>query len=262
MATSTQWSGPRQNFPSWNENFSSLLHSFSNFHLPLQAKAQRHLFHVYLLLSLTALCSALGAVAHLYYHLGGMLSHLASFALLMALASTSGSSSSNFSSKFSDRQALLLAFGFVQGLSMGPLIEMAINVEPSLVLTAFALTANIFACLSLSALYLPRRASFALGSILSSCLSGLFWLGLLSLFAPTQLAYRVQLYLGLVVFSGYLVLDSQLMIDRAERGQSDKASQVDDALKLFQDLAAIFVRVLILLVNSQKKDQDNKKKRR
>jgi len=237
--------------------------SLSSFTLPVSTRARRHLVNVYSTLLLTVAFAAVGSIAHLRYHIGGLLTHLASFVLVLAIAAaTSSSSPSSPSSSWikgvPNSLVLLCAFGFVQGASIGPLIEMAVYVDPTLLVTAFVLTANVFLCFTLTALYVPKRTTMALASILSSTLSFLFILSLLSLVFPTVWAYKLQLYLGLALFSGYIVLDTNTIIDGAERGGADA---VRDAMRLFTNLVAVFVRILIILMQNSKKDEGDRRRK-
>ena len=241
----------------------------SSFTLPISLQARRHLTKVYSTLFLTVALTALGSLIHLRYHMGGMLTQLLSLGLLAAIGASSFSQSSQTSSSSSssvirgvpNSLLLLCAYGFCQGLSIGPIIETAVFIDPSLVFTAFALTANVFLCFSLTSLFIPRRSHLALASVLSSSLSFLCCLGLLSLFFPTVLAYKLQLYLGLLVFCGYIIADTQVIIDDAESAHK-QADYVQDALKLFINLVAVFVRLLIILIqNAANKDREEGRKR-
>lgn len=55
------------------------------------------------------------------------------------------------------RYALLGAFAFGQGLSVGPLVEAALAISPAIVMTAALATSAIFASFTLSALVTKRR---------------------------------------------------------------------------------------------------------
>lgn len=56
----------------------------------------------------------------------------------------------------------------------------------------------------------------------------------------------VQLYFGLLIFVGYMVVDTQDIIEKAHLGDMD---YVKHSLTLFTDFVAVFVRVLIIMVS-------------
>lgn len=55
----------------------------------------------------------------------------------------------------------------------------------------------------------------------------------------------VQLYFGLLIFVGYMVVDTQEIIEKAHLGDMD---YVKHSLTLFTDFVAVFVRILIIMV--------------
>lgn len=57
----------------------------------------------------------------------------------------------------------------------------------------------------------------------------------------------MQLYFGLLIFVGYMVVDTQEIIEKAHLGDLD---YVKHALTLFTDFVAVFVRILIIMVSS------------
>jgi len=194
-----------------------------------------------------------------------MLTHLLTFVLIVAIAAARAESS--YSTPHTHilglprRVWMVAALGVCQGASIGPLIQLALDIDPYIILTALALTGNIFICFTLTALYVPRRSTFAFASILSSSLSFLVLISFLSLFFPSFWFYKIQLYLGLLVFSGYILFDTQQVIDRAENGHVDGDIYVDDAVQLFTNLVAIFIRVLIILMEEKGKNNNKDKKR-
>jgi len=239
--------------------------SLRSFTLPVSTRARRHLVNVYSTLLLTVACAAVGSMAHLRYHIGGMVTHLASVLLALAITVMTSSSSpyqqpssSSWIKGVPNSLLMLCALGFVQGASIGPLIEMAVYLDSSLIVTAFVLTANVFLCFTLTALYVPKRTVMALSSILSQTLTFLVWVSLLSLFFPTVWGYSLQLYVGLLLFSGYVLVDTNTIIDAAERGDADA---VRDAMRLFTNLVAIFVRILIILMQNSKKDDGDRRRK-
>jgi len=56
----------------------------------------------------------------------------------------------------------------------------------------------------------------------------------------------LQLYFGLLVFVGYIIVDTQEIVERAHLGDLD---YVKHALTLFTDLVAVFVRILVIMVS-------------
>ena len=151
----------------------------------------------------------------------------------------------------SKRFGLLLGFGFLKGMSIGPLLSHSLRIDPTLISTAFFSTALIFACFSAAAMFSTRRSFIFLGGMLGSCLSMLFWISLLQLIWPSKFGFDILLYGGLVMFSGYVIFDTQIIIERASQGVSDP---IGDALTLFIDLFAMFVRILIILSKNKKKE--------
>jgi FtsH-binding integral membrane protein len=61
------------------------------------------------------------------------------------------------------------------------------------------------------------------------------------------------------VFAGYVLFDTQLVVERASAGDMD---QVQHALDLFVDFMAIAVRVLIILLKNQERKQQQERSRR
>jgi len=198
--------------------------------------------------------AAAGAYVHLFTNLlsgGGILYALLSMGLVMGLMATPDNGKNR-----STRIGLLLAFAFFTGLGTGPLLDMAIRVNPSIIPNAFMMSGMIFACFSGAALFAPDGQYLYLGGTLMSGLSTLFWLGLMNLFFQSQLIFQVYLWGGLLLFCGFIMWDTQMIILKRQQGDRDF---IKHSLDLFIDFMQVFRRVVVLLMQ---KEEGNKKKRR
>lgn len=69
------------------------------------------------------------------------------------------------------RLAIMGAFGFFQGASLGPLIQATVQIDPSIIMTAFLGTTCCFVCFTVTSLLANRRQILLLGGVLSSAFS-------------------------------------------------------------------------------------------
>jgi len=155
------------------------------------------------------------------------------------------------------RLGLLLGFGFFSGLGTGPLLDMAIRINPSLIPNAFLLSSIVFACFSGAALFAPDGSYLYLGGTLLSGLSTLFWLGFLNLFFQSTLIFQIYLWGGILLFCGFIMWDTQMIMEKRRRGDKDFIAH---SLDLFIDFMQVFRKVLVLLM--QKEERNGNKKRR
>ncbi|KAK4489175.1 hypothetical protein RD792_004969 [Penstemon davidsonii] len=214
---------------------------------------QTHLKQVYLALCCALVSSAIGAYLHILWNIGGFLTILGCMATSVWLLSTPPYQEQK-------RVSLLLASALFQGASVGPLIELAIQFDPSILVGAFVGCALAFACFSAAAMVARRREYLYLGGLLSSGLSILFWLHFASsMFGGSVAFFKFELYFGLLVFVGYIVVDTQDIIEKAHFGDLD---YVKHALTLFTDFAAVFVRILIIMLKNASEKEEKKKKKR
>ncbi|CAF2031268.1 unnamed protein product [Rotaria magnacalcarata] len=128
-----------------------------------------------------------------------------------------------------------------------------IRVDPQIVMTAFLLTTTMFACLTLSALVTRKRTYLYLGGILGTGTSIMLLLSLMNIFGRSQLIFNINLHFGLVIVCGYILYDTQLIVERTSNGDMN---YVKHAILLFIDMVDLFVRILIILFeNSQSKNK-------
>ena len=155
------------------------------------------------------------------------------------------------------RHGAFYGMGFGQGWAVAPLVGSTLAVNPSTVLTTVIGTAAIFGSFTMSAYYSPRRQYLYLGGILGTLVIILMLAQLVSAFGIPWMG-SAELYLGLLVFSLYVLYDTQVIVERAEAGSRDP---ILHGIMLFTDLAAIFARLLIIL-NRSSRDRDSSDKRR
>jgi len=151
----------------------------------------------------------------------------------------------------------LMSFAAATGLSTGPLLDMAMRINPGVIVTAFMATCMIFGSFTLAALYAPDRKFLYLGGILLSTLSTMFWLSLANIFLGSALLFNGMLYVGLVVMCGFVLYDTQMIIEKCRRGDKD---YIWHSVDLFIDFVDIFRRLLIILAMKDA-NRDNKKRR-
>lgn len=232
-----------------NRPFSmSALKDFSK----LDQSTRLHLKKVYACLTVSMLSAACGSGVHLFTDVlkGGFLSAIASIGFLVALSMTPYDGKNQ-----SKRMGFLLGFAFCTGLGLGPLMDVVVQVDPSIIPTAFFATTLVFVCFTLSALWAEQRSYLYLGGTLLSGLSILCFLSIVNLFVGAQFIFQVQLYGGLLLFCGFVLYDTQLIVSKCTRGDRDF---VWHSVDLFLDFIHIFRRLMIILAqNKESKKRKN-----
>ncbi|KAK9831452.1 hypothetical protein WJX81_006510 [Elliptochloris bilobata] len=222
---------------------------------PLSRPVQEHLIRVYFTLACALGVAALGTWANLLTGFGGMIGILGFVVCASWLASLPPSPSN-----LNKRYMLLGGAAFSQGATLGPLVAATLSVDPALLLTAFAGTAAVFTCFSVSAMLSQRRSWLYLGGTLSSAISLFAMMRLATwMFGGRAMLFQAELYGGLIVFLGYVLFDTQVIIEKAYAGNKD---HIKAALDLFVDFVAIFVRMLVLLLQNDAKKDERRRKRR
>ncbi|KDR09360.1 putative Bax inhibitor 1, partial [Zootermopsis nevadensis] len=214
------------------------LHSFNS---RLEEPVRQHLKNVYASLTLSAVSAGVGAYVHIYTELlsAGLLTLLGSVGFLIALLSTPDNGKNTRL-----RLGYLLGISFFTGLGMGPLLDTVIDINPSIIMTALLGTAVIFISFSLSALFAKRGRWLYLGGTLMTLLSALLLLSIGNLFFGSYLIFQAHLYLGLLLMCGFVLYDTQLIIEKRMRGDKDF---IVHSLDLFIDFVGIFKRLVIIL---------------
>ncbi|OAO99325.1 hypothetical protein AXX17_AT4G20660 [Arabidopsis thaliana] len=182
---------------------------------------KRNLLKVYLTLFFALLASAIGAYIHMVWNIGGNVSTLGFSGVMIWLRFT--------------------------------------LYEPNIVLvTAFVGTAVAFVCFSAAAMLATRREYLYLGASLACCMSILWWVQIASsIFGGSTTVFKFGLYFGLLIFVGYIVVDTQMITEKAHHGDMD---YVQHSFTFFTDFASLFVQILVL--NMFRKMKKGRKDRR
>lgn len=142
------------------------------------------------------------------------------------------------------RVSYLLGFATFTGIGLGPLLEHVILVDPSIIITALIATSVVFVSFSVCAMFSERGQWLYLGGTLFALLNTLMLLSLANIFFNSTLVFQANLYLGLLLMCGFVLYDTQLIIEKRRMGNKDF---VTHSLDLFIDFIGIFRRLLIIL---------------
>lgn len=220
----------------------------------LEPSVRYHLSKVYACLTATCAAATVGSIIHLQgIWQAGLLSALISLGLVLGLVFTPDNGKN-----FNLRLGLLLGFGAFSGHSLGLLLEQVIFINPAIVVTALVGTTTIFTCLSAAAVLAKRGSYLFLGGILMSTLSAMFLISLGNLLFRSYFVHELNLYLGLAVMSGFVLFDTQMIMEKHRMGSNDCIAH---SLDLFYDVISIFRRLLIILTQKEQNNERKKKKK-
>jgi FtsH-binding integral membrane protein len=246
--------GHRSHRANTNDNHLSNMRALFDLE-PISSYVQVHLARTYMTLLVTILSCVVGSLTTVMYfqRFTSGLSYMAIvfgiFGLVIHIASTRQVEGSN--SRYISLFVLAYLFGFLNGDIFKLLL---ISKQFFIVWQALGATIIIFGVFSVMAYFINSRYYLYMGSFLITSLSLKIWLDLFNIFFLQSQDYvDVSIYWGLFLFMGYVVYDTQLMIARFQRGDTD---HVYHALALFLDFINIFLDVLHLIsrnTNSKKK---------
>lgn len=229
---------------------------FRDLNRALEPPVRQHLTNVYACLALSTVVAGVGAYVDLVTQLAstGFIAAIAGVGLLLAVTSTQDNGKNRYL-----RLGLLLGFSFCSGLGLGTLIDYAITINPSIIVTALISTAAIFVCFSVASLTAERGRWLYLGGTLLTFLTVLIGLSFANIFFGSHLLFQTYLYLGLALMCGFVLYDTQLIIEKRRQGDKDFISH---SIDLFVDLLGIFRRIVIILIQKEQHQQQQSKKKR
>ncbi|XP_076368423.1 putative Bax inhibitor 1 isoform X2 [Tachypleus tridentatus] len=221
---------------------------------------RQHLRNVYSCVALSTFVAAAGGYVHVTTELiqGGILSSLISFAFLTVLATTTYNGKNT-----TIRLRFLLAFAFCAGLSLGPLLDIIIMINPKVIPSGFLATSVIFICFSLSSILSEQGKWLFIGGSLFSLLSTVALMHLVNMIIGSTFLFQVNLYIGLIVICGFILYDTQMIIEKKRSGENDF---IWHSVDLFLDFIGLFRKLLVILTQkdisrkTRQKDNDKCKK--
>ncbi|KAH8417641.1 hypothetical protein KR222_003476 [Zaprionus bogoriensis] len=117
---------------------------------------------------------------------------------------------------------------------------------PHEVLLAIGITAAI--CLALTVFAMQTKYDFTvMGGVLIACLVGLIIFGFVAIFVGGRITTMIYATLGAVLFSVYLVYDTQLMLGGEHKYAISPEEYIFATLNLYLDIVNIFLDVLTIL---------------
>lgn len=157
-----------------------------------------------------------------------------------------------FSMKPATAALLLMLYAVLIGVTMTPLIAVALSVNPGSILMAFVVAALMFACMAVFGYKTIKDLSF-MGIFLTMGMVGLILVGLLSFVWPAMMGGvfgTIVCFIGVLVFALFTAYDMQnLKRAYAVIGDTNQKNQlaVLGALHLYISFIAMFQYVLDLL---------------
>lgn len=192
-----------------------------------------------------------GGLQYLFnFHTGGM-SGLYYVLLFGGLALSIWAQVRVFSMKPATAAGLLMLYAILIGLTMTPLIAVALSVNPASILMAFIVAALMFACMAVFGYKTVKDLSF-MGIFLTMGMIGLILVGLLSFIWPAMMGGvfgTIVCFIGVLVFALFTAYDMQnLKRAYAVIGDSNQKNQlaVLGALHLYISFIAMFQYLLSL----------------
>ncbi|NXT09554.1 BI1 inhibitor, partial [Prunella fulvescens] len=214
----------------------------------ISASTQEHLKRVYGSFAICMFVAAAGAYINVVTHFFqfGFLTGLGALGLMVWLTATPHSRETE-----QKRLGMLVGFAFLTAATQilfPPKLPDPLLCAPSIIPTAFLGTATIFACFSLSALYARRRSYLYLGGFLLSGLTLILLSSLINAFVRSTWLFTANLYVALMIMCGFVLFDTQLIIEKAEGGDKD---YIWHCVDLFLDFVNIFRELLMILGMSE-----------
>uniref|UniRef100_A0A0G4FJP7 Bax inhibitor-1 n=1 Tax=Chromera velia CCMP2878 TaxID=1169474 RepID=A0A0G4FJP7_9ALVE len=225
---------------------------------PLEPRIQKHLAKVYTFLTAGILVTSFGVWTQInVFSIPPFLSLIATIGTMWSVMSRTSTDPKEVVKPY--RLGMALLFFFFKGAAMGNYIDVVTRFHPGILPTAFFSTLAVFLSFSAAALLAKRREYMFLGGLLGTALSMMSLFSLANMFFWSRGLNDALLYVGVFVFAGYIIFDTQVIVEQSANGQVDFVRQ---AIQLYVNLVALFIRILAILAKNQQKRSSNDKRRR
>ncbi len=138
---------------------------------------------------------------------------------------------------------LFYLFSALEGAIIGPALTLISQTAPGVPVEAAWITVSVFGGLSLYTLQSGKDFSY-LGGMLFVGLIGLLVAGLVMFFVHTAILYTCYCLFGILLFCGYVLYDTSLILYRLQPGD-----EVIGAISLYLDFLNLFWLILNLLLS-------------
>lgn len=222
----------------------------------LEPPVKSHLKQVYSTLAVATFAAGIGSYLHLFIS-GGFLAALGAMGFGIALSVTPDNGKN-----IQKRLSYLMGFAGCTGLALGPLMEIAIQLNPRIIPMSLVSTCLVFASFSLSSIFSTHSKWLYVGGGLMSMLSVMLFMSIINLFIGSYYLFQAQLYLGLIVFCLFVMYDTATIIEKRRMGDTD---YIRHAMLLFIDFVDLFRTFLVILMqkerNSSNSNRNNRNRR-
>ena len=138
-------------------------------------------------------------------------------------------------------------------------MHLLMTFHPEIVMQAVLYTASAFTSFSLISLLSKRRSMLFVGGIIVTLVQGMLLYRLFAWLSGTPAFGLTYLMFGLLTACLYIIYDTQMIVERAERGDKDV---IGHTMILFVDLFELFIKILQILIELQKNEEKKKKNKK
>lgn len=216
----------------------------------LEPPVKAHLKNVYSTLALAACAAGAGGYLHLFSNMGGTLAILGSIGCALLLYTTPDNGKNT-----NTRLSYLLGFAGCTGMLMGPLLEVALYMNPVFIPTAFVFTFLVFASFTLCSIFSNHAKWIFMGGSLLSMLNILLFTSLINLFIGSYFIFQAQLYLGIALLCAFIMYDTAVIIQKRRMGDTDYISH---SMVLFIDAVDLFQKLLTVLLAKDRRERNRR----